>query len=192
MRRRCAVTGMAVALVLAAGPAQAFVAPGCDQASAEALNNAAFRGVEREVAVVDQQITRPEALGTLSCLERAMNAQIDFFFRVPSLSDILSALEQAVCDAAESAWAESVAPLNANLHRTVDLGRFVPGAGSFGGGVNAGVRNSDGRQGSTLDPNNGSVRGNMSVPLPSVEVPTRTPAPGSAPNPSIDYGRVLQ
>lgn len=175
------LAGVAVATPVQAQQ-QGFVGAGCSQAASEALNDAALLGVEREVAVIDQQIDRPEALADLSCLERIMNSGVDIFFQPPNIGDIMSRIENAVCGAAEDAWATATQPINQALYRSVDMGGFVPGGGSYGGGVNVGARRGDGRSGSFVNvgvggPNGGRVR----VEAPPVEVPdVRLPEGGTS------------
>lgn len=165
---------------------QGFVGPGCSQDASASLNDAAFRGVEREVAVIDSQIDRPESLASLSCLERLLNSGVDIFFQPPGIGDILSSLQNAVCNAAESAWAEATAPLNNAVYRTVDLGGFIPGGGSLGGGVNTSVRRGDGRTGTFGSANDDRVR----IEAPPVQVPSFPSPSGPASTGGIAGGAV--
>jgi hypothetical protein len=170
---------MAVLGVMIIAPAQAlqqdFVSAGCSRTASETLNDAALLGVEREVAVIDQQIDRPQALADLSCLEQIMSSSVDIFFSPPNIGDLISRIQNAVCGAAEDAWANATSPLNQTLYRSVEVGGFVPGEGAIGGGVNI----SSGRSGSVSTLGIDSNPGVSPVQVPDVRQSGNTSTPSA-------------
>lgn len=75
-----------------------------------------------------------------SCIDNIMGSGIDGLFHLPSINDIKSAIENAVCQKAQSLYNDVTQPINSTLSKTVNLGNvggFLPGAGlsSIGGSV---------------------------------------------------------
>ena len=108
---------VALALVLIASLAAAQTGTGtgsggrgCDPAVEAALLNAAAEGVERDLTIIrhpDEGIGEPDSIFDLDC-DFFRFTEYDAHVSLPSLADLIGALQRRVCALARDAWRRNV------------------------------------------------------------------------------------
>jgi hypothetical protein len=159
MGMKRALLGQAVLLAFAiALPAAAMADGYCDPKVAQLQVDAAKAKIEQDGKLAQSDLgysrlggggvdsyltdTEPSSFTGLSCLDKLMNSGTDIMFRPPSMSDLLSQIENAACAKANDIYQSVTQPINDSLYQTADLGGFFPGMnlGSLGGSVNGGIK----------------------------------------------------
>lgn len=112
----------------------------CDTTVGQALSAVAQKEVQAETNLAENPqtgyslpngsgILNPSgSFGQYSCLSNIFNNGLNVVFQVPSLSQILSELENAACTAVDGAIQQSLAPLSQSLFQNVGADGFSAGA----------------------------------------------------------------
>jgi hypothetical protein len=150
MARRNKLLAACAASFLFAAPAAFAQTSGdatCPSAVLSAMDSARAQAIaNQQTLAANNYQPMTQSFGSLSCLDNILNSGVDIFFQVPSLSQILSMLQNAICQAAQSAFNQAIQPITSKMGQASSmmsgntgsaLNGLVPGVnlGSIGGGV---------------------------------------------------------
>lgn len=147
---RGATLGLAVfAAALVTLPEPARASQDCAGDVASMQQQAQIAAITGNQTLAQQVILAPtESYGSMSCLDSILNMGIDIFFGVPSLSQILDMIMNAICQAAMSLVNQAkqtvmqkistaTGGLTSGLNGSLPLSNLMPGVnlGSINGGL---------------------------------------------------------
>jgi hypothetical protein len=145
-RLRALAAAAAVAALVAAPSARAQqaqqqiqVGPGCDQAAADLLQQAAINSAQQWADAGTSYYRQPPDLAGMSCLDNLLNFGLDGFFHIPTLDDLLNLIAQAICNKIQDLAYQALAPVrDAESAINNSISGLMGGANSAGSGLGLG------------------------------------------------------
>lgn len=89
----------------------------CDTSIEQASRDVREDYITGQVGLADQNYSRrPSNFANLSCLERLLNTGMDIFFSPPGMTELLSMIEQMVCEQASAIYNLATDQINTQLN----------------------------------------------------------------------------